>query len=334
MQKKNRKNRKIDLKNKINGNYMLIRMNFRPLKYTCYLCLYTTSHKGHYIRHINTVKHKLLFDANCDKMKGQHVKSHKCSCGRLYSHASSLSRHKNICDGKTRKNKGFVPNKRTCNTEQEHTLINENKTINAKKKEKKDETIDIKSMFLTMMNENKELQNKLLELAKEPKIINNNNQKTINIIQFLNEDCKDAMNLSDFLKNLVMTFDDLENIEDYGYLGGIKQSLLMSLDQMEKTKRPIHCTDIKRRQFYVKDDNKWEKDLSQNKINDAIGTFNTNQFQILSEWKKENPDWVEDDMKQNKVNKLNKELTSIYSHDGPKLKNKIIMELGAITNII
>lgn len=309
-------------------------MGFRPLKYTCYLCLYTTSHKGHYKRHIETVKHNALFSANCEKTKGQHEKSHTCSCGKAYSHASSLSRHKNICDGKKRRNKGFVPKFGDANMSEQTLVKSEIETQKEKNNKKRDETIDFKSMFLTMMNENKELQNKLLELAKEPKIINNNNQKTINIIQFLNEDCKDAMNLSDFLKNLVMTFDDLEKIEDYGYLGGIKKSLLTSLDQMEKTKRPIHCTDIKRRQFYVKDDNKWEKDMSQNKINEAIGTFNTTQLQILSEWKKSNPDWMDNDITQNKVNKLNKELTSLYSHDGEKIKNKIITELGAITNII
>ena len=162
----------------------------------------------------------------------------------------------------------------------------------------------------------------------------NNNQKTINIIQFLHEDCKDAMNLSDFLRNLVVTFNDLEQIEEHGYLSGIKQSLIESLNQMDKTKRPIHCTDVKRKQFYVKDDNNWVKESSQNKINNAISLYNTNQLKTLSEWKKQNPEWIDDDKKQNKINKLNRELTSLYSdEDGKRLKNKILNELGNVTLI-
>ena len=103
---------------------------------------------------------------------------------------------------------------------------------------------------------------------------------------------------------------------------------------MDKTKRPIHCTDVKRKQFYVKDDNNWVKESSQDKISSAISLYNTNQLKTLSEWKKQNPTWIDDDKKQNKINKLNRELTSLYSdEDGKRLKNKILNELGNVTLI-
>lgn len=302
--------------------------------FVCEICYYKTCHRGHYNRHSQTVKHKRLLMANIQQSEGQHHKTHVCDCGKAYKHVTSLCRHKKNCYHEMGKKEIPVPNNPPDNKSCDKTKNMKNDTKKTELAEKMDDMIDFKALFLNMMNDNKDLQNKLLELAKEPKIINNNNQKTINIIQFLNEDCKDAMNLSDFLKNLVVTFDDLEKIEEYGYLMGIKKSLLQSLYQMEKTKRPIHCTDIKRKQFYVKNDNKWEKDMSQNKINEAIGVYNTNQMQMLSEWKKKNPEWVKNNIQQDKVNRMNKELTSLYSFDGTKLKNKIISEIGCITNVV
>ena len=195
----------------------------------------------------------------------------------------------------------------------------------------------LKQLIETLIDENKKLHEKVNKIADKPNtIINqtNNNQKTFNIIQFLNTDCKDAMNLTDFIRDLVITFQDLEQIEEHGYLSSVKDSLIMSLNTMEKNKRPIHCTDIKRKQFYVKDDDKWEKDTSQYKLDKAIGQFNITQLKTLSNWKKEHPEWIENDDQQNKVNKLNSELTSLYSSEGEKLKNKIITDIGNVTNLV
>ena len=187
----------------------------------------------------------------------------------------------------------------------------------------------------TLIDENRELQNKLIEMAKEPRIIHqtNNNQKTFNIIQFLNNDCKDAMNLSDFIQNLVVTFADLEKIEEHGYLKGIKDSLVASLHNMEQTKRPIHCTDIKRKQFYVKDENEWNKDHQCGKINDALSLYNNSQLKTLFKWKQKNPHWIDNQKHQTKVNILTKEITSIYSMDGEKMKNKLMNHISEATTI-
>ena len=174
-----------------------------------------------------------------------------------------------------------------------------------------------------------------MELASQPRIINqtNNNQKTFNVIQFLNHDCKDAMNLSDFIKNLVVTFDDIEKIEEHGYLKSVKNSLMHSLHMMEQNKRPIHCTDTKRKQFYVKDENVWNKDVDQSQINKVFLDYNNFQLVKFSEWKKENPDWISDGKKQDKVNKITKELTSLYSDKNDKLKQKLLNDIIDVTAI-
>ena len=185
-------------------------------------------------------------------------------------------------------------------------------------------------LVYNLIEENKQLQNNLIEIARQPKIINN---KTFNIINYLNTECKDAINLTEFIQNLAVTFEDLEMIEANGYLTGVKQSLIDNIHKMEETKRPIHCTDIKRKQFYVKDENVWNKDMGEQKINKVINHYNNKQLETLSKWKMNNPDWIEEERSQNKVNKINHEIGSLYCEDGTKMKNKIINQLSEITLI-
>lgn len=223
-------------------------------------------------------------------------------CGKVYKYISGLSRHRNKCV-KLNNKSGYLA--------------------------------DNNDIIHTLLNENKKLQDKVMELANQPRIINqtNNNQKTFNIIQFLNHDCKDAMNLSDFIQNLVVTFDDIEKIEEHGYLKSVKDSLIHSLHMMEQNKRPIHCTDTKRKQFYVKDENVWNKDINQSQINQVFLDYNNYQLVKFSEWKKENPDWISNDKKQDKVNKITKELTSLYSDNNDKLKQKLLNDIIDVTII-
>lgn len=343
--------------NKDNKKYKYIevmKMNSKDTFYSCSPCNYKTKVKCNYMKHLKTTKHK---DNNNNKnkirkIKGQYEHQHEheheltpydenkqhqeeyiCHvCHKQYKFRSGLSRHMSVkhISEHEQLQKSNTKSKCKLKLKPKPEIIDTDTEI-----ETDISSNDLKTMFLHLMHENKEIQKKLLDIAKEPQIVqHNHNQKTINIIQFLHEDCKDAMNLSDFLRNLVVTFNDLEQIEEHGYLSGIKQSLIESLNQMDKTKRPIHCTDVKRKQFYVKDDNNWVKESSQDKISNAISVYNTNQLKTLSEWKKQNPEWIDDDKKQNKINKLNRELTSLYSdEEGKRLKNKILNELGNVTLI-
>lgn len=269
-------------------------------EYICEKCNYYTNYKSNYVKHCKTTKH-------IEKHDEKHKTHFFCeNCKKTYKFKRNLIRHKKKCI--------------TENIENTADSMNTN---------------ELKNMFLTIMEENKELQNKLIEIAKEPKIINNNvmHNKQFNIITFLNDDCKDAFNLTEFIDNLKITFDDLQYIEKHGYIQGIKDSLVRSLAQMEQTKRPIHCTDTKRRQFYVKDNDEWDKDAHNNKINDAIKMYNTVQLKTLLDWKND-PSLCGDENSHERLNQLLYEVTSMYHEDhGDKIRNKIVNEIGNVTTI-
>lgn len=223
-------------------------------------------------------------------------------------------------------------------------LVKKEDIVDDKLKHNKNEKVDkvdkLTNLVEVLITENKELQNQLIEMAREPKVINNNQtinkNKQFNIITFLNNDCKDAFNLSEFIKNLEVTFDDLEYIEQNGYVQGIRESLVKTLANMEETKRPIHCTDTKRKQFYVKDNDEWDKDKTHNKINQAINEYNTNQLKTLNEWKLTNNSKIfgQDDNpgdKNNKMMSLINEVTQMYQPSGDKVRKKIISDIGSVT---
>lgn len=276
--------------------------------FRCVGCNYSTIHKSNYQKHCMTQKHK---DKCVERNK---TSQNTCDvCGKEYKYRTGLIRHQKNCYEK-------------------NNIMNI--TIEGNKKNH-EEDVNLKSMFLTIMNENKELQTKLVEMAKEPKIVNHNvmNNKQFNIITFLNNDCRDAFNLSEFIENLKITFEDLHYIEQHGYIQGIKDSLVRSLAQMDETKRPIHCTDTKRKQFYVKDNNEWDKDSQSEKLNQALNMYNDVQLKTLLEWKKNNPEIEDNDQGQNRLNQILSEVTSMYQDQGDKIRNKIVNEIGNVTTI-
>ena len=123
----------------------------------------------------------------------------------------------------------------------------------------------------------------------------NNNNKAFNINVFLNETCKDAINFSDFVKNIEVTREDLENNAQLGFVNGMSKILIDNLRELSITQRPIHCTDLKRETMYVKDDNKWTRDDKKSKMSSAILTLSQKSARTLLDWKKENPDYQNHD---------------------------------------
>jgi hypothetical protein len=141
--------------------------------------------------------------------------------------------------------------------------------------------------------------NKVLDTVKPSNTItantiNNNNQK-FNINVYLNEQCKDAINFSDFIKNLEVSREDLENNAQLGFVGGVSKILIDSLKQLDKTERPIHCTDVKRETMYIKDEDKWNKQDDSTKLNKAIQEVTRKSMGTLMNWKEENPDYKDRD---------------------------------------
>ena len=145
-----------------------------------------------------------------------------------------------------------------------------------------------------------EIVNKVIENTKP---INNtntvngnvNNTQKFNINVFLNEQCKDAMNLSDFVKSIEVSREDLENNAQLGFVGGISKIFLDNLRQLSINKRPIHCTDLKREIMYIKDDDKWTKEVGPAKLNMVLQTISQKSTRTLLNWKAENPDYKDND---------------------------------------
>lgn len=275
--------------------------NIEQQNYICKLCNYHTQYRQNFNKHCNTNKH--IERANKSKSFACFI------CEKTYKYKSGLLRHQKQCGLEL-----SVGNTNTCN---------EMSTMNNQ---------DFKTMFYQIMNENRKLQNKLIEMANEPKIINNNQtitrNKNLNIINVLNTNCKDAFNLSEFIQNFKISYYDLNYIKEHGYFQGIKESLVKSLSELAQDKRPIHCMDIKRKLFYIKNNDEWGKDPTCDELNLAINNFNHEQLRKVLELMKNNPDEakIHDTM-----NIITKEITTMYQEQGNKLRNKILNEIGNVT---
>ena len=174
--------------------------------------------------------------------------------------------------------------------------------------EHKKETNEIVTKVIEQASEHKketnEIFNKVLEQTNKvldtvktgnTTITTTNNNQKFNINVFLNETCKDAMNLSDFVKSIEVSREDLENNAQLGFVGGISKIFLDNLRQLSINERPIHCTDLKREIMYIKDDDKWTKETGSAKLNSAIQTITQKSTRTLLDWKKVNPDYQDHD---------------------------------------
>ena len=172
-------------------------------------------------------------------------------------------------------------------------------------------------------------QNKTIELLKEtidtnkkmmPKIGNNNNN-TISINFFLNEQCKNAMNLTDFIQNLKISLEDLQYSKTNGFVEGVTNIFAKQLRDLKPTERPIHCSDKKRLKFYVKDNDQWKKDDNNEKIDKTIYSIKMKQTSKLTEWEKLHPNYTNDPKLLNEWQQILNSMTEGY--DGEKAKEKL-----------
>jgi hypothetical protein len=164
--------------------------------------------------------------------------------------------------------------------------------------------VTLTNLILELVKNSTDVQKQVLELCKSgagtnntinANINNNNNNQKFNINVFLNEQCKDAINFSDFVKNIEVSREDLENNAQLGFVRGVSKIFLDNLKQLDRTERPIHCTDLKRETMYIKDDDKWTKEEDYSKLNSAIQTITRKSVGTLLKWKDENPDYQDND---------------------------------------
>lgn len=198
-----------------------------------------------------------------------------CECGKVYKYCSGLSKHKQKCVDLMVKN---IKN----------TL---------------DETDEFKNLFKLFMKTQMDFNKELVDKVTPSNVYNDCNNKKITINMFLNENCKDAMSLRDFLDKIQPTLNDLIRTKELGYVEGISNILIKNLNELPSVQRPIHCSDTKRLQFYVKDEEGWNKDTNQ-KVEKAIDSVTTKQIKILQKWELKNPNYMQNQELLNEWNLL------------------------------
>jgi hypothetical protein len=153
-----------------------------------------------------------------------------------------------------------------------------------------------------------------------------NSHNKFNMNFFLNEQCKDAMNIMDFVNSLQIQLSDLEKVGELGYTNGISNIIIQNLKTLDIHKRPLHCNDTKRETIFIRDDDKWEKeDVTKVKLNKAINGVVNKNIQMIPQWKKENPECVYSDS--HKSNQYNHIIRNSFDSQ-PAYNEKIISNIA------
>jgi len=254
--------------------------------FECNMCDFKCSKHSNYKHHLNTAKHQKRKNALQNASKNAEIKPQFiCGCGKIYKHRQSLTSHKVKCNETTQPN---------------ITVIQDNVENLVKSKDKE-------SLIFALLAQNNELMAMLQEQTKviqdiTPRIgssttnniTNNHNANTtnnnkFNLQVFLNEDCKDAINFSEFIESIQVTVEDLENQAQLGYVGGISKIFLENMKELGVNKRPLHCTDKKRNTLYIKENNEWDKEGSREQLLYGIKVITGRANQTLCDMKEDNP---------------------------------------------
>jgi hypothetical protein len=237
--------------------------------FSCINCHYSSCNKKDYNKHLSTLKHKnqqkaTNFNKNVPKNPIE------CICGKIYKDRTGLWRHK-----------------KKCNVE------NSKQTIES--------SPELIQLITELVKGQHGLQESIIELCKNGTqhithhtITNNNNShnKSFNLNLFLNETCKNAMNITDFIDSIKLQLSDLEKVGELGYVEGISNIILKNLNALDITLRPVHCTDKKRETMYIKDEDKWEKeDEKKTKLHKMVRKVANKNIDLISEFKELYPDW-------------------------------------------
>jgi len=229
---------------------------------SCKICNYNTCKIGNYKKHLATDKHKVA------KSSQKVAKNFICECGKMYKYETGLYRHKNTCTFNQSEPSNLEGD---TNKELISYLIKENTEI---------------KQILIEQNKN------MLEMSKNVGNNNNNTNNNFNLQFFLNNTCKDAINIMDFVSQLSLTLNDLEETSRLGFVEGITKIVMNGLNKLDKINRPLHCSDVKREVMYIKDNDQWNKE-TENKIilTNALKHVVSKNIKQITEWTKEHPNY-------------------------------------------
>jgi len=288
-----------------------------PKKFICETCDYKCCKKSDFEKHLLSIKHKS--NENGDKCNLKFSKNVELTCNicnKIYKSRTGLWRHKKMCNGPV--------------TIVENTIVdsslNEIKVLT-------ELVIELVKNNTELQKQNQDFQKQVLEICKNNNTtINNNNtntnshNKTFNLQFFLNEECKDAMNMSEFINSIQLKLSDLENIGKNGYVEGVSNIIIKQLNDTDMYKRPVHCSDAKRETLYVKEENKWEIETQETKqMLTAVRGVNKKNYQLLTTWKETHPKCM--DSKSNQSDEYMKIMSKVMDGDEENI-NKVIKKVA------
>ena len=281
--------------------------------HTCEKCAFICSRESDYTRHKLTAKHKrndIGLQKSVNKALDPHVlqdnKQYICDCGMVYKYRQGLYKHHKTC----------------LNLQPENNIDN----------------LTDKQLIMKLLQENTEMRKALVEISKTSTINSNNTNSNnkFNLQFFLNETCKDALNINDFVSSIQLQLTDLETTGRVGYVEGISKIIVHNLNNMEQYRRPVHCADAKREIMYIKDNNEWTKeDTEKPLLTRAIKIIANENIKKISEWKRLNPDCTNSDSKKNNVylNIVSNAMSGSSQEETNKNIEKIISNIVKETQI-
>ena len=241
------------------------------VEFYCDSCDFVTCKKNDFLRHEQTQKHIRNNSATFSNNFATE-KTLICEfCNKTYKDRTGLWRHKKLC-----------------NAHENKVLLDEPPQIN--------ELDELKGFMNYLMKENSEMKSMMMEVIKNGTTQNSHNtttnshNKAFNLNFFLNETCKDAMNITDFVESIKLQLSDLEKVGELGYVEGISNIIVKNLKDLDVTQRPVHCTDKKRETMYIKDEDKWEKDEERQKMHKLVRRVADKNARMLPKFKEAHPD--------------------------------------------
>ena len=293
--------------------------------FKCDLCDFNCFKQSDWERHITRPKHQnnekryKMIPGYDTKTPENAINPFQCECGKIYKYSSGLWRHKKICDNNT-----------IC-------------IINDKENSIQDEVNNNSNLILELIKQNDEFKyllleqnNKLMNICENSNgsintnIINtNSNNKTFNLNMFLNEECKDAMNLTDFVDSLQFQLSDLEKVGELGYVNGLSNFIIRNLKALDIHKRPVHCSDAKRETIFIKEADKWEKENDEkDKLHKAIKTIANKNIRLIPKWREKYPECAHSDScKSDQYNNIIIHSLDTNINSNPKIIKNIAKEV-------
>ena len=301
-------------------------------KFICEKCEYITSNKFDYNKHLLTAKH--INDKNDNEISQNLAKIAKttCICGKEYKYASGLSAHKKKCPEIVKPKIEDLPVSQNISSDL-HEFIKQNN--------------EIKQLVVEQNKIIIEQSQKIIELSSKNSVVNTNSNNTnntnnnnsnnkFNLNFFLNEQCKDALNITDFVKSLKLQLSDLENTGKNGFVEGISQIFIKGLKDLDIHKRPIHCSDVKRETMYVKDQNGWEKeDAEKEKLKKTIDKIAYKNITQIQTWVDNHPKCTESTSRHNDLylNIVNESMGGADKEESNKYYEKIVKNVSKEVSI-